>query len=913
MSSLFNIGAKGATPPTVLAGLRVQTSVYGVPIPIIYGRARVAGNLIHLMDFAARQVTVASQSSKILGINIGGKVTQKGYAYFAAMALGLCEGPIDGIEAVWQDKFDDVPFSAFAAAYGWVLFTGTSSQAAWSYTTSNHPSEAVPYQFTAYVANPNAELPNATMPQLSWEVKGFLAYGGGVVDASPAAIVPDFLTNAQYGVGFPSAKIGTLTDFVNYCGAAGLFCSPVYNEQKPARDHLNELMEIANTAPVWSDGLLKFKPYGDVALTANGKTYTPNVTPVYDLTNNDYLPRGENVSPVTVHRRDPAEVANVVTVEIEDRAFDYNAAPYKAEDLPSQIADGQRPLPTLQLHAIKTQDIGRTVAQLRLQREQNVRNDYEFLLGVKYSLLEPMDLVTLTETGLQFVQLPVRITSVVELADERGFTVTAEDWPLGTANASLYGSQGANGFAPDTNATPANTDARIIEVPLELQTSPFDLFVAATGGTNWGGCDVYASTDNTTYTWVGRITGKAAIGATTATLATNAAWPSQDTTHTLSVSIAGSVGRTLDSYSTDDYDALVSLCLVGDEWLAYKNASLTGASAYDLTTMYRGLYGSTIPASHASNSLFTLIDSSVLVLPLPFLTLGAGDIVYFKLPAFNVFGNQTEDLADISPVSITLSRDPSMNGNAVPQATTSVNPDGSWTISVDGPSWARSYKYSVSTSSFPSDATVLASGTTSSGRQITVSGSAGALTLGQTIYATFIPYVGTAATGFHGESIHARGTFQDYSATKTVYFSGARLTDIDPSAAYVQIVNGYAQGIQDNFTGCDLLQIPDGVTLTQIDADLYSAAGGGGFLHTRTTFEFFRTDNTGAVTSLGSVYSEDHAGWETKTLVLSETTTGRRYKLLLSGSYYGYPGSGGATRYAGFALTYTVPSTVNTL
>lgn len=930
MSGLFNIGGAGAREAPALAGLRVQTSVYGLPLPIVYGRARVAGNLIHLVDFTATQATSQTQRQKVLGvIPVPAREQQaSGYQYKAAVALALCEGPITGIGDVWVDKEAPEDFATVMAPdFGWALFTGTGTQAPWSYLTSNHPGEAVPYQFTAYVANSTLELPNATLLNYSWEVKGFLEWGGGIVDANPASIIYDLLTAANYGVGFPASKIdgtgiGTsFYDFQSYCAAAGLFCSPVIGDEAPARSHLDALFEIGNTAPVWSDGVLKFRPYGDVALTANGRTYTPNTTPLYDLTDNDYLPRGDNTPPVTVRRRDPAEVPNVVTVEIEDRAYDYNATPYKAEDLFEQLTYGPRALPVLALHGIKSADVGRTVAQIRLQREQNVRNTYDFRLGLKYSLLEPMDLVTLTDSGLQLSLTPVRITSVVELQDEEGFAVTAEDWPLGTANASLYGSQGANGYAPDTNATPGSTSARVIQAAPDLQQSGMDLWIGATGGDNWGGCDVYVSWDNTSFVWAGRIVAKAAIGQISPMNAATGVWPSLDTgTPSCPYFLIGT-GRTMTGYSATDFSNLVGLMYVEahsggpatpDEWLAIKNASFVSTNVYDIGgDLYRGLYGteSNAASGHNNGSWAMLIDEAILSIPFPNAT--AGQTVYFKFPAFNKFGNALQSLAAVSSQSFTFTRDAVLVGDAIAQVTVSVNPDGSWSATWDGPEWVQSVKYGFSTSAFPSDATIIASGTVANGRTLTVTSVAGSLTLGQTLYLTVIPYRGLNATGLKGQSIHGRASFQDYSTTRTVRYTAMSLMAMDDfSSSHFVATAGY---VRPNATvdGDDvffrmLVPLPDGVTVTNVTAYLHNPATGAA-----PKWSFVRIDSTGGSNPIIANSAGPGTGWIANSNNISEATSGRRYAVEL---WFDVTVAAEEADYrcAAWDITYTRPSTTNT-
>ena len=57
-------------------------------------------------------------------------------------------------------------------------------------------------------------------------------------------------------------------------------------------------------------------------------------------------------------------------------------------------------------------------AQLLLQRQLLFRNTYTFRLGWKYCLLEPMDLVQITDARLGLAAQTVRITAVEE--DEEG-------------------------------------------------------------------------------------------------------------------------------------------------------------------------------------------------------------------------------------------------------------------------------------------------------------------------------------------------------------------------------------------------------------------------------------------------------------------------------------------------------------
>jgi hypothetical protein len=67
-------------------------------------------------------------------------------------------------------------------------------------------------------------------------------------------------------------------------------------------------------------------------------------------------------------------------------------------------------------------------AQLLLQRRAYIRNSYKFKLGWRYALLEPMDIVLLTDAALGLVNKAVRITAIEE--DDNGeLTITADEIP----------------------------------------------------------------------------------------------------------------------------------------------------------------------------------------------------------------------------------------------------------------------------------------------------------------------------------------------------------------------------------------------------------------------------------------------------------------------------------------------------
>ncbi|MBI1391788.1 MAG: hypothetical protein GC152_03500 [Alphaproteobacteria bacterium] len=84
-----------------LEAFQVQSSTEGAGVLRVWGRARVAGQII----WAARFRETASTTSESAGGKGGpsSRTTITEYAYSISFAVGLCEGPIDRVGRVWAD------------------------------------------------------------------------------------------------------------------------------------------------------------------------------------------------------------------------------------------------------------------------------------------------------------------------------------------------------------------------------------------------------------------------------------------------------------------------------------------------------------------------------------------------------------------------------------------------------------------------------------------------------------------------------------------------------------------------------------------------------------------------------------------------------------------------------------------
>lgn len=803
------IKGSNAKQPTAIGSLQFQTSQRGGVVPLVYGTTRVAGNLVQYDDFSAQNTYSSGKKGGI----IGGGDMMTGYYYSASFIIALCQGPIDTVGLVWQDQqqgsLDNASLTSLVDA---TLHQGTDGQPIDAFWAANHPGTAQHYSGTAYVSSPNAILgTSAEMPNFSMEVEGFGANSAGPtgVDCNPAFIVKDFLTNPRYGCGFPVGNIDnvSLNQFDTYCKALTLGLSPQLDQQVEAQQALSDIAKSCNTAIVWSGGLLKMIPYGDIAvgsaaqwlITISGGdlpesgpmpsvqvtisdptvsespqtviytgfpletlgdfagglvnllvsitpffniiiqdfnveqiindtdpdsittgslatiyliqqpasigptsitittpgftlsatitenpnraapvTYTPDVTPVYSLTDDDFITQASMVGlsgdilitggdalrsgggansggglviddPVQITRSNPADALNWFDVEIRDRFNSYNTEVVSSWDQAAIDLYGIRKGTSSKASGICEYTVGTVVAEIMKMRSVNYRNTYRFKLGWRYCLLEPMDIVEITDVRLGLNAATVRITSVVE--DQEGtLTVTAEDFFPGYSTPVLYQKQIGAGYNPVYNSYAGYVNPpAIFEAPPGLAAD--QIWIALSGvSTNWGGAEVWVSYDGTTYAQIGTVSNPSVMGYTTADLPADG---SVDVTDTLAVDLTESRG-TLISVNSGSASAFASLVWVADdfggpgEFMSYQDAALTAQYMYNLTTLFRNAYGSP-NVDHASGSqfVFTTNVPSPTIFKFSYDPALVGQTIYFKFVSFNIVGGGTQTLDSV--------------------------------------------------------------------------------------------------------------------------------------------------------------------------------------------------------------------------------------------------------------------------
>jgi len=150
-----------------LSDLRITASTEGSPLPRIYGRARVGGQIIWATDLEEEIVTTTESAGSSKG-GSGGDTTLTQYRYYANFAVALGEGVVTRIGRIWVDEQElDLSRTTFR------LHTGSETQAVDSLIAAREgPDNAPAYRGVAYIVFERFPLANYgnRVPQLSFEV-----------------------------------------------------------------------------------------------------------------------------------------------------------------------------------------------------------------------------------------------------------------------------------------------------------------------------------------------------------------------------------------------------------------------------------------------------------------------------------------------------------------------------------------------------------------------------------------------------------------------------------------------------------------------------------------------------------------------------------------------------------------------
>ena len=615
MGFLFK-GRNTTNRADMISDFMINTASYGEVVPEVLGTTRLSGNIIYYDDFTPHEHKTTTRTGK----GGGSKHTEITYTYTVACAIGLCEGPIQGIGKVWRDKEiydypnEKIELTAYKGDYG---------QAPWPYVISKHPEKALPYSGLAYMAGVVDLGERGSLPQYNFEIKGKLLETGDGVDVNPA----DYIVYVLKSIGIDDVNIDGLEHYREYCKAADILIStPPDSRSSKAQTVINDIAEITNSLVFWSTDRLKIVPLADKPIG----TWSPYNQIQYNLNADDLIPASDGQL-VVYKRKDSSESYNQATVEFINRANGYEKETVAFEIVADVQKNGLKPAYKKSAHYLYTKARAQYYAEQLAMKRLYAKNQYTFRLDWAFCRLEPGDLVTLTDELCGLNKQIVVITSVSEAADGQ-LEITAEGKPPGTYAPAKYNvHENERPFIDYNQAAPSVNDVAIFQTVGDVGGN--QIFVGVNAPSGWGGCSVWVSDNGENYRRIGSITQQARMGKLKYGFAQNGDF--------CNVVINQGV---LKSGTHVDAERANTLCWINGEALSYETVETHPDNWYTLRGLVRGQYG-TKAINHGANERFVRVDEALF--HYPYRKEDINKTVYLKFTSLNVFGSNEQGLDEV--------------------------------------------------------------------------------------------------------------------------------------------------------------------------------------------------------------------------------------------------------------------------
>lgn len=615
MGFLFR-GRNTTNRADMISDFMINTASYGEVVPEVLGTTRLSGNIIYYDDFTPHEHKTTTRTGK----GGGSKHTEITYTYTVACAIGLCEGPIQGIGKVWRDKEiydypnEKIELTAYKGDYG---------QAPWPYVISKHPEKALPYSGLAYMAGVVDLGERGSLPQYNFEIKGKLLETGDGVDVNPA----DYIVHVLKSIGIDDVNIDGLEHYREYCKAADILIStPPDSRSSKAQTVINDIAEITNSLVFWSTDRLKIVPLADKPIG----TWSPYNQIQYNLNADDLIPASDGQL-VVYKRKDSSESYNQATVEFINRANGYEKETVAFEIVADVQKNGLKPASKKSAHYLYTKARAQYYAEQLAMKRLYAKNQYTFRLDWAFCRLEPGDLVTLTDELCGLNKQIVVITSVSEAADGQ-LEITAEGKPPGTYAPAKYNvHENERPFIDYNQAAPSVNDVAIFQTVGDVGGN--QIFVGVNAPSGWGGCSVWVSDNGENYRRIGSITQQARMGKLKYGFAQNGNF--------CNVILNQGV---LKSGTHVDAERANTLCWINGEALSYETVETHPDNWYTLRGLVRGQYG-TNAINHGANERFVRVDEALF--HYPYRKEDINKTVYLKFTSLNVFGSNEQGLDEV--------------------------------------------------------------------------------------------------------------------------------------------------------------------------------------------------------------------------------------------------------------------------
>lgn len=608
-----------------LDDLTFPKSDWGQQIPRVWGRMRLGGNVIWATDLEEnRRVTKLGKGG---GKGGGGFGKNAQYEYTANLAVLLCQGPQAGVSRIWINrelKYDVSPEAtddSLSRSIDWAndflaVYLGTPTQPRDALIESRMGTNATPaYRHRVYLVF--EDIPAEGNIQIEAEVYSACSTSGGRL--TPQAVPLSQIVQALTLEADLLPEQFETTD-LNTVQVDGFFIqSPA-----PTREAISQLMQAY---------------FFDAIETGRGVRYQLKNRPTVEniampldrlacYQYGDTRPRNFRDK-----QTDSGQLLKELSLTFLNPENNYERDVVRQFRQNSPNSDSR----SIDLPIVLPKATAQAICDRYLFEQWIARRSIAFTCGPRYLGVEPGDLLSLDPygNGPEIMQVNTR-------TDGANFVTELEAKPY--ANSfPILGGLGGNGRSLEVSA-PGIVTIAPLDIPLLKDTDPDYGLTIVARGQRFRGCDIYLSRDNgVSYRFARRIFAETVQGVTlTPLLGTNAPLNQTDTISTVDVRVyAGE----LESVSEERFLAGENFCLIGNELIWFRTATLISANTYRLQGLRRGRRGTDrFRFGHVTNERFVLLNnyySQIQLQPADF-----GKTLHFKALA------DGQALTEVSSVSL---------------------------------------------------------------------------------------------------------------------------------------------------------------------------------------------------------------------------------------------------------------------
>jgi len=581
--------------------LKIQTSTFGAPIPIVYGTTRIAGNIIWGTDYTEHTKTESASS----GGKGGGGAKVKSYTYSITFAVGLAQGPCSfdkSLQKVWADgKIFDMTDIAYT------FYEGTETQMPDTYTEGILGVGNVPgYRGLCYIVfhDLNVSPMGNRIPSLSFEIK-----------SNKSNKLNEILSDISLDAGLTVDDIDVTDPAICDITISGMYI----DGNKSFRERIEPLSLVYLFDGVETNGKVAFKK----------RNLTKNVVKITDSELGAYESSASE-DPYTITRKYERELPASLWLEYIAKDGDYQLGGMPAYRINTVSKEEQK----ITVPIVMEDADAKSVAELRLFEQWSSRSTFEAALSLRYAYLIPGNPIEVTLNDGSVHLLMIVKTSFGGPGIFKITAVFSGATAYTTAGGIVKTVDTITGITSYTTTTAARiVDTSVVQTPALQPTTvyheimdicrlpgdtstDYDFAYVAAGAVVFYGANTLRTYDGgTTWPWAAENDVNATIGATNTLLNSGPVY-FFDEGNTVTVTL---INGTLSSHTKEEVYAGYNLAIIGNEIIQFRTATLIAEKVYVLSGLLRGCGGTDdqIGTHTVTDRFVLLIFSSLERMPIP--------------------------------------------------------------------------------------------------------------------------------------------------------------------------------------------------------------------------------------------------------------------------------------------------------